>query len=108
MKNNDHDTMTDLGLLALRLSAGGLLAGHGAQKLFGSFGGHGLAGTAGWLESLGMKPGKRGAMLAGASELGGGLLTAVGLMGPVGPVSTLGAMGLAAGKVHWGKPIWVT
>src|SRR5215218_7704938 len=54
-----HDSLGhDLSALALRLCTGGLLAGHGAQKLFGSFGGYGLAGTAGWLESMGMRPGK--------------------------------------------------
>src|SRR5687768_2244305 len=74
----------DLGLLALRVTAGGLVPGHGAQKLFGAFGGHGLEGTAGWLESIGMKPGKVWAALAGASEFGGGTMTALGLGGPIG------------------------
>ena len=100
--------MKDLGLLTLRVAAGGLLAGHGAQKLFGSFGGYGLEGTAGWLESMGLKPGRRWAMLAGASELGGGLLTALGLGGPIGPIMTMGAMGMATTTAHRGKPIWVS
>jgi putative oxidoreductase len=98
----------DLGLLALRLTAGGLLAGHGAQKLFGAFGGHGLEGTAGWLESIGLKSGKPWAALAGLSEFGGGMLTALGLGGPIGPIALKGAMATAARKVHWNKPIWVT
>lgn len=98
----------DLGLLALRVTAGGLLAGHGAQKLFGAFGGHGLAGTAGWLESLGLRPGKPWATLAGLSEFGGGALTALGLGGPLGPIALQGAMATAARKAHWDKPIWVT
>lgn len=98
----------DLGLLALRLTAGGLLAGHGAQKLFGAFGGHGLEGTAGWLESIGLKPGKPWAALAGLSEFGGGMLTALGLGGPLGPIALQGAMATAARKAHWGKPIWTT
>ena len=101
-------TKTDIGLLALRLTAGGLLAGHGAQKLFGWFGGHGFAGTAGWLESLGLRPGKPWALAAGASELGGGLLTALGLLSPLGPLSAIGAMAMATAKGHWGKPIWIT
>ena len=100
--------MVDTGLLALRLAAGGLLAGHGAQKLFGSFGGYGLEGTAGWLESMGFKPGKAWAGLAGASEFGGGALTALGLMHPIGPIALHGAMATAARRAHWGKPIWVT
>lgn len=98
----------DLGVLALRLTAGGLVAGHGAQKLFGAFGGHGLEGTAGWLESIGLKPGKVWAGLAGASEFGGGMLTALGLGGPIGPIAMQGAMATAARKVHWNKPIWLT
>jgi putative oxidoreductase len=100
--------MRHLGLLILRLVAGGLLAGHGAQKLFGLFGGHGLAGTGGWLESLGLRPGNRWAVLAGLGEFGGGTLTALGLLHPIGPLMMLGPMGIAVGKVHWGKAIWVT
>ncbi len=98
----------DIGLLALRATTGGLLAGHGAQKLFGAFGGHGLEGTAGWLESLGLRPGKAWATLAGLSEFGGGALTALGLGGPLGPIALQGAMATAARKAHWNKPIWVT
>src|SRR5262245_66098491 len=98
----------DLGLLALRVTAGGLLAGHGAQKLFGAVGGHGLEGTAGWLESIGLKPGKFWAAMAGTSEFGGGTLTALGLASPVGSIAMQGAMATAARKVHWNKPIWVT
>jgi putative oxidoreductase len=100
--------MRDLAVLILRLTVGGLLAGHGAQKLFGWFGGHGLQGTAGWLESMHMKPGKPWALVAGLSEFGGGLLTALGFLNPLGPLGTIGAMGMATAKVHWGKPIWVT
>lgn len=98
----------DAGLLALRLTAGGILAGHGAQKLFGAFGGHGLAGTAGWLESLGLRPGKTWAALAGLSEFGGGTLMALGLGGPVGPIAIQGAMATATRQAHWNKPIWVS
>lgn len=101
-------TERDVGALILRGVAGGLLAGHGAQKLFGLFGGYGLEGTAGWLESMGMKPGRPWAIAAGASELGGGTLMALGLVHPLGPIATLGAMGVALRKAHWGKPIWVT
>lgn len=103
-----HGLAGDLGLLALRATVGGLLAGHGAQKLFGSFGGHGLEGTAGWLESLGMRPGRPWAVVAGGSEFAGGVLTALGLLHPIGPVMTFGPMAMAWAKVHAGKPIWVT
>src|SRR5829696_3487972 len=83
MNTENHSKTTDLGLLALRLTTGGLMAGHGAQKLFGSFGGHGLKGTTGFMESLGLKPSKQWATLAGASEFGSGLLTALGFGGPI-------------------------
>jgi putative oxidoreductase len=106
---DENDTATaDLGLLVLRLAVGGLLAGHGAQKLFGAFGGNGLQGTATWLESMGLKPGDRWALLAGLSEFGGGMLTALGLFHPLGPIATEGAMSLATFHVHAGKPIWNT
>ena len=95
-------------VLALRATAGGLLAGHGAQKLFGSFGGHGIEGTAGWLESLGMRPGKPWALMAGASEFGSGMLMSLGLLGPVGPISAFGPMLNAWALAHAGKPIWNT
>jgi putative oxidoreductase len=96
----------NFGLLILRLTMGGLLAGHGAQKLFGWFGGPGLKGTAGFLESMGFKPGMPWATAAAASEFGGGTLTALGLFHPLGPLATMGAMVMATVKAHWGKPIW--
>ncbi len=98
----------DLGLLALRLTTGGLMMGHGAQKLWGMFGGYGLEGTAGWLESLGLKPGRTWAIMAGGSEFGSGALMALGLLGPIGGISVFGPMIMAWNKAHAGKPIWVT
>jgi putative oxidoreductase len=106
--NTRSSAATDAGRLLLRGSFGSLMAGHGAQKLFGWFGGHGLNGTSMWLESMGFKPGKPWAVAAGASEFGGGVLTELGLLHPLGPLLTLGSMGIATFKVHWGKPIWVT
>ena len=100
--------MGNLAALLLRLILGGLLAGHGAQKLFGWFSGPGPEGTAGFMEMLGLKPGRPWAYLAGLSEFGGGVLTALGLLNPVGPVSVIGAMAMATRKAHWGRPIWVT
>lgn len=98
----------DLGLLALRLTAGGLMAGHGAQKLFGISGGPGLEGTAGMVGSMGLTPSKPWALLAGGSEFGSGLLTALGLLGPLGPIAMLAPMTIAWATVHAGKPIWGT
>ncbi|WP_437681837.1 DoxX family protein [Sorangium sp. So ce131] len=103
-----RSSLTDAGLLVIRVAAGGLLAGHGAQKLFGWFGGHGLDGTSMWLESMGMRPARVWGVLAGLSELGGGLLTSLGFLGPAGPLGILAAMGMATAKVHLHKPIWVT
>jgi putative oxidoreductase len=94
--------------LIVRLAQGSLMAGHGAQKLFGSFGGPGLEGTSGFMEMLGMRPGRPWAYLAGLSEFGGGVLTALGLFNPLGPLSVIGSMSMATRKAHWGKPIWVT
>jgi len=67
-----------------------------------------MEGTGGHLESLGLKPGKSWALLAGLSEFGGGTLTTIGLLHPLGPLATLGAMTIAAVDVHGGKPIWAT
>jgi putative oxidoreductase len=88
------------GILALRLVLGLLMAAHGAQKLFGWFGGHGLAGTGGFFESLGFRPGRLFASAAGISEFGGGLLVTLGLFGAVGPALVLSVMIVAAVSVH--------
>lgn len=98
--------MTDLARTLVRLTVGGLLAGHGAQKLFGAFGGRGVEGTAGWLESMNLRPGRDWAIVAGLSEFLGGTLTALGALNPFGPVLASVAMLMATLKVHHGKPIW--
>ena len=100
--------MSDLAALLLRVVLGGLMTGHGAQKLFGWWGGYGLDGTSAWLESMGLRPGRSWAVLAGGSEFGGGVLSLVGLLNPLGPLGVIGAMAMATRKAHWGKPIWVT
>ena len=100
--------MRNLAALVLRLVLGGLMTGHGAQKLFGWWGGYGLDGTSAWLESMGLRPGRTWAVLAGGSEFGGGVLSILGLLNPLGPLGIIGAMAAAARKAHWGKPIWVT
>ncbi len=86
----------DLGLLALRLGVGATLVAHGTQKLFGWFGGHGLAGTAGFFESIGFTPGRANALLAGAGEAGGGSLLALGLATPAAGAAVAGTMAVAA------------
>ena len=69
-----------LAALILRVPVGLILAAHGAQKLFGWFGGNGLVGTAQWLSSMGMEPGLLMAVLAGGAEFFGGLALVLGLM----------------------------
>ncbi len=100
--------MGNLAALILRVALGGLMAGHGAQKLFGSFGGPGMEGTSGFMEMLGLEPGKRWAFAAGLSEFGGGVLTLLGFLNPVGPIGVIGSMAMATTTAHGGKPIWVT
>jgi len=91
----------DAGLLVARTVFGLVMAAHGSQKLFGWFGGYGLAGTGGFFESLGFRPGRFFAALAGSGELFGGLLLALGFLGPVGPALVLSVMIVAAATVHW-------
>lgn len=91
----------DAGLLIARMVFGLLMAAHGSQKLFGWFGGHGLAGTAGFFEMLGFRPGRLFAGAAAATELSAGLLVALGLLGPVGPALIVSVMIVAAATVHW-------
>src|SRR2546427_12899584 len=74
----EEANVMDAMLLTSRLVVGLLVAGHGAQKLFGWFGGHGIAGTAGWLESMRFRPARLWAWLAGIAEFGGGVLFAAG------------------------------
>ncbi|WP_335981978.1 MULTISPECIES: DoxX family membrane protein [Streptomycetaceae] len=82
----------DIGLLALRLGAGSALFAHGAQKLFGWFGGGGLDATAGAMEHMGFRPGKPAAVAAGLGEAGGGALLALGLATPAAGAAAAGAM----------------
>jgi len=88
------------GLLVARLVLGLLMAAHGSQKLFGWLGGHGLAGTGGYFEALGFRPGRTFALAAGLAEFAGGLLLALGFLGPVGSALILSVMVVAATVVH--------
>ncbi len=96
------------GVFIVRLVAGVLMAAHGSQKLFGWFGGYGLAGTGGFLESLGFRPGRLFAAAAALSELAGGLLIALGFLGPIGPALVLAVMIVAAVSVHWQHGLFAT
>jgi putative oxidoreductase len=98
----------DLGRTALRGIIGALFVGHGTQKLFGWFGGHGLEGTAGFFETLGLRPGARHAKAAGASEAVGGALIALGALTPLGAAMISGSMITAIRKAHLSNGPWVT
>jgi putative oxidoreductase len=95
-----EDVGMDSGLLVVRLVFGSLMAAHGAQKLFGWFGGYGLAAVSGFFESLGFWPGRFFAPLVGGTELVAGAITALGLFGPTGPALMLAVMIVAAVSVH--------
>jgi len=90
----------DAALVIVRVIIGLYLAAHGAQKLFGWFGGYGIKGTGGFFESVGYRPGALFATLAGLGEFGGGLLTALGLLSPIGPVLIIIVMLNAMFSVH--------
>jgi putative oxidoreductase len=98
----------DIALLALRVVVGLLMAGHGAQKLFGAFGGHGIEGTAGFFESIGVRPARRNAVAAGAAELGAGVLLVLGLMTPLAAALVISVMVVAIATVHAKNGPWVT
>lgn len=99
--------MKDVGLFVGRVIAGSLVAGHGAQKLFGWFEGPGLKNwTVATEQHLGMKPGKVWAPISALGEFGGGSLTALGFLNPLGPIAMGSMMIAAAYKGHWGKPVW--
>lgn len=93
----------DIGLLLIRLAVGGTLAAHGSQKLFGAFGGHGLAGTAAFLESLGFRRGRFCAWLLGLTETAGGLMLAAGFLTPLAASGLTGAMLAAIVSAHRDK-----
>ncbi|MEK3856560.1 DoxX family protein [Cytobacillus sp. FSL H8-0458] len=100
--------MMDFGLLIIRIVIGVLFIGHGAQKLFGWFGGYGLKGTGGWFESIGMKPGVALALFAGLAELLGGILFTLGLSTPLAAIFIAGTMAMAIIKVHAPNGLWAT
>lgn len=73
-------TRSGWGITALRIAVGIIFAAHGSQKLFGLFGGYGLAGTAQWMESIGLGPGLLMALMSGSAEFFGGLALVFGLL----------------------------
>src|SRR5919198_4641266 len=94
------------GLLLLRVVLGSTLAAHGAQKLFGWFGGGGLRRTGGSFGNFGFRTPVLMALAAGAAELGGGLLLATGLLTPLSALAVAVVMLNAIGTVHWRNGFW--
>jgi putative oxidoreductase len=94
------------GLLILRVVVGALLVGHGTQKLFGWFGGHGPRVTGAFFELLGYRPGVLFAVIAGLAEAGGGMILAVGLLTPLAGAAVVGVMLNAASSLR-GRGPWV-
>ena len=90
-----------LGLLLARLVVGGYMAAHGAQKLWGWFGGYSAEATAGFFESIGYRPGRQFVAMAAGTEVLSGVLVMLGLFGPVGPALMIAVMIVAAVTVHW-------
>jgi putative oxidoreductase len=97
-----------IGRLLLRLVVGGLFVGHGTQKLFGWFGGHGLDATAQGFEQVGLRPGRSNAIAAGGAEAGGGALLAVGLATPLAASVLIATMLTAIHRVHGNKGPWLS
>ena len=97
-----------LGTAAIRGVVGPLFVGHGAQKLWGKFGGHGLEGTGGYFEQLGLRPGRRHAKAAGVAELAGGALLTLGALTPVATTLISSTMITAIRKAHVKNGPWVT
>jgi putative oxidoreductase len=94
--------------LILRASVGGLFIGHGTQKLFGWFGGHGLEATGQAFEGLGLRPGRHHAVAAGIGETAGGAALALGAATPLAAASLTATMLTAIDRVHFKNGPWVT
>lgn len=97
-----------IGRLLLRLTVGGFFFGHGTQKLFGWFGGHGLGATSQMFDGLGMRPGRRNAVAAGVAEAGGGAALALGLATPLAAGTLTSVMLTAIHRVHLKNGPWAT
>lgn len=99
--------MAALGLLILRLVVGLILAGHGAQKLFGWWGGPGMKGWTQTVQKLRIRPAQPWAWVAALAEFGGGILLALGFVSPLGSLAIAGSMLVAIATVHLPRGFWV-
>ena len=93
--------------LVLRVAAGVIFAAHGAQKLFGLFGGYGLEGTGQWMGSIGLAPGYLMALLAGSAEFFGGLALLLGLLVRPSALVLAVTMAVAIATVHLEKGLFM-
>jgi putative oxidoreductase len=93
------------GILLLRVALGLSVAAHGAQKIFGAFGGHGPSGTAGYFGTLGFRAPTVLAVVAGLAELSG-IMLAAGLLTPLACLAIVVVMFSAIGSVHWRNGFW--
>jgi len=100
-------TQAGLAPLAVRLPVGIIFAAHGAQKLFGWFGGYGLAGTGQFMESIGLSPGTVMAALAGGAEFFGGLALLIGLLVRPAAVVLAFTMVIAIFSAHISKGLFL-
>ncbi len=102
------DTNAGWGALALRIPVGIIFVAHGAQKLFGLFGGYGLEGTGQWLDSIGLSPGYLMALLAGGTEFLGGLALIIGLLVRPASAALAFAMLIAIFSVHFQNGLFMS
>ena len=100
--------LTSVGLLILRIVLGLVFLGHGSQKIFGWFGGHGMSGHTGFMEALGLRPARLFAWTSALGEFFGGLGVLLGLLTPLAAAGIIGSMATAIIKVHWKKGFWNT
>ena len=102
------DTDAGWGALALRIPVGIIFVAHGAQKLFGWFGGYGLEGTGQWMDSIGLSPGYLMALLAGGTEFLGGLALIIGLLVRPASAALAFAMLIAIFSVHFQNGLFMS
>jgi len=100
--------LSQIGFLVLRVVLGLTMLGHGTMKLFGWFGGYGIKGTGGWLESIGLKPGVLMAVLAGLCESASGLGLAAGFLTPLSAAVMILVMLVAIVTVDGKNGYWIT
>jgi putative oxidoreductase len=98
--------LVDIALLILRLVLGLMFVGHGAQKLFGWFGGSGMKAWILGIGRMGLRPAWFWALVAALSEFGAGVLVTLGLLSPLGSLGIIAAMLMAIVQVHWPKGFW--